>query len=289
MNDKEIARFTLTVRQTPFHGLYRDKGPDKDETALPVAGVQAYLAPGTKPDSFHARIVSADSKVQATLGARTMADNKDVTDYRGTFVKLVERVAENFAKGPQGRSTHVHTGRYEGMPNACDVLSAELFQELAQDKDSGLVEADFRVPESLEKFVTDKNETRYFYSNQQNCRRLSPEWFNAKKRSEGKALKVELRTYRDADMAVKDAQDCNPNSPSRAITGEAVLTEETIGDHAACSFLVGDSPTMSFVAGRTQVRLTGYGDWAPDDPRKYNEVFTPIAKRVVDEVREAIG
>lgn len=28
----------------------------------------------------------------------------------------------------------------------------------------------------------------------------------------GQALKVELRTYRNADMAVRDAQDCNPTT-----------------------------------------------------------------------------
>ncbi|MFS8098273.1 hypothetical protein LFM09_14145 [Lentzea alba] len=289
MNGKEITRITLSIDQTPFNRLYQVNGPDKDETSLAVDGIKVFIKPDTKPDSFNARIISADSKVQAHLGARTMADNKEITDYRATFESLARRVAENFVKGPQGRTTHVHTGRYESVPNACDILSAELFQELTQSKDSGLVEADFHAPEGMEKFVHENNETRYYYSNQQDCRRLSPEWFTARDRSDGKALKVELRTYRDAEMAVKNAQDCNPNSPARGITGEAVLSDENIGDFATCSYLVGDSPTISFVAGRTQVRLTGYGDWAPDDPKQYVRQFAPIAKRMVDEVRKAIG
>jgi hypothetical protein len=68
-----------------------------------------------------------------------------------------------------------------------------------------------------------------------------------------------------------------------------VLTDEKIGDFAACSYILDKSPTMSFVAGRTQVRLTADGDWAPDDPKQYNAVFTPIAQKTADEVRRAIG
>lgn len=254
-----------------------------------MGGLRTVLSPGLKPDGFHARITTADGTAQALVSASTLSDNKEITDHKATFMELVERVAQNLNKGPQGLTTHVHTGRYESVPSACDILSAELFQEITQSKDSGIAEADFRERESMEKFVNDKGETRYYYSNQQDCRRLSTEWYNAKSRSEGKALKVELRTYRDADMAVRNAHDCNPNSPARKIMGEAVLTDEKIGDFATCSYPVGDSPTMSFVAGRTQVRLTGYGNWAPDDLKAYNAVFTPIAKRMVDEVRKAIG
>ena len=66
------------------------------------------------------------------------------------------------------------------------------------------------------------------------------------------------------------------------------MSSEKIGDFAACSFRVGDSPTISFVAGRMQVRLTGYGSWAPDSLAEYVEAFTPIAQKVSDEVRKAI-
>lgn len=289
LDEKGNTRIWLSVEQTPFNSLYRVDGPDKDETALAeVGGVRAFVSPDDKPDSFRARILANGSKVQARVGIRRMADNKEITDYRATFVKLVERVAQNFAKGPQGLTTHVPTGRYESVPNACDVLSSELFQELTQDKDAGPVEGEYYEPEEFKRFENDKNEVRHFYHYKQHCRRLSPEWFGRQK-SKGKALKIELDTYRDAEMAVKDAQDCNPNSPSRGITGEAFMSEEKIGDFAACSFMVGNSPTISFVAGRTQVRLTGYGDWAPDDPKEYVKAFTPIAQKTADEVRKAIG
>lgn len=289
LDEKGSTRIWLAIDQTPFNRLYLVDAPDKDETALAVAGIRAYVAPEDKSDSFKARIISGDSKVQARVGIRRMADNEEITDYRATFEKLVKRVAENFVKGPQGLTTHVPTKSYEGVPNACDVLSSELFEALTQSKDAGPVEGEYYEPEEFKRFENDKKEVRHFYYYKQHCRRSSPEWFNAGKRSKGKALKVELDTYRDADMAVKDAQDCNPKSPSRGITGEAFMSDEQIGDFAACSFLVGSSPTISFVAGRTQVRLTGYGDWAPDDPKEYVKVFTPIAKRMVDEVRKAIG
>ncbi|GGU18852.1 hypothetical protein [Lentzea flava] len=181
----------------------------------------------------------------------------------------------------------MHTGRYQSVPNACDVLSNKLFQEITQGKDSGVVEADYYEQEYFDRFENDKGEVGHFYSNKQECRRVSPEWFGQKRRN-GKALKVDLTTYREAGMAAKDAKDCNPISPSRNITGDAVMAEEKIGDFAACSFRVVNSPTISFVAGRTQVTLTGYGDWAPDSPEEYVRAFTPIAQRVVNEVHEAI-
>lgn len=289
MMENRIERISLSVYQRPFNRLLRADYVEKDDTLITVGGLQTVWSPGLKADGFDARITTSDGKTQVIVGASTMADNKEITDHKATFMKLLERVAQNLSKGPHGLTTHVHTGRYENVPNACDILSGKLFEEITQSKDSGIAEADYREREGMEKFVNDKNETRYYYSNQQDCRRLSSEWYNAKDRSEGKALKVELRTYRDADMAVRNAHDCNPNSPARKVMGEAVLTDEKIGDFATCSYLVGDSPTMSFVAGRTQVRLTGYGNWAPDDAKAYNEVFTPIAKRMVDEVRKAIG
>lgn len=289
MIENRIERITLSIYQRPFNDLLPADYVGKDGTFLTVGGLRTVLSPGLKADGFNASITTSDGKTQAHVGASQMADNKEISDHKATFMKLLEQVAQNLTKGPGTLTTHVHTGRYEDVPNACDILSSELFQEITQGKDSGIAEADFHEPEGREKFVNDKNETRYYYSNQQDCRRLSPEWYNAKARSEGKALKVELRTYRDAEMAVKNAQDCNPKSPSRAVTGDAVLTDEKIGDFATCSYLVGDSPTMSFVAGRTQVRLTGYGNWAPDDLKQYNKAFTPIAKRMVDEVRKAIG
>lgn len=284
-----IERFTLSIRQRPFNDLLPADYQGKDDTPVTAAGLRAYMSPGLKPDSFNARVTSTNGKAQAYLGASSLSNVKEITDPKATFVKLLEGVAANLAKGPQGATTHVHTGRYESVPNACDVLSSQRFQEITNGKDSGVVEADYYERETFERFENDKNEVRYFYSNLQECRRLSPEWFNAAERSRGKALKISLRTYRDAEMAVKDAQDCNPASPSRKITGEAVMSTEKIGDFAACSYLVGDSPTISFVAGRTQVQLTGYGDWAPDDPRTYVQTFTPIAQKVADEVRQAIG
>ena len=138
---EEITRFTLTVWQTPFNDLGRVDRVSEDETPLQVAGVKAYLTPGDKPDAFSARIVSDDNKAEAFLSARTMADNKEITDYRATFVKLVESVSANIVKGPQGRTTNVHTGRYEGVPNVCDVFSAELFEDLTGSRDSGVSRA----------------------------------------------------------------------------------------------------------------------------------------------------
>ncbi|MGI5504077.1 hypothetical protein [Lentzea sp. CA-135723] len=287
MAEGGIERFTLSLRQAPFN----DVGSIGvgEGTKMTVAGLRAAVRPGLSAGSFDARVVSADGQVEAVLGASRMSNVKEITDPEATFLRLLEGVAANLAKGPQGSTAHVHTGRYESVPSACDVLSGERFREITGGRDSGVVEADFYEKEIFDRFQNDKDEVRYFYSNQQECRRLSPEWFEPGKRGQGKALKIRLRTYRDADMAIKDAQDCNPDSPSRGVTGEAAMSDEKIGDFAACGFKEGDSPTISFVAGRTQVRLTGYGDWAADEPAAYVKQFTPVAQALAGEVKKAIG
>ncbi|WP_191297883.1 hypothetical protein [Lentzea cavernae] len=284
MAEGGIERFTLSVRQSPFNGMESAGYQGKEDTPVTAAGLKGFVRQGLKADSFDASLLSADGRAEVNLGASRMSNVKEITDPKATFMKLLEGVAANLAKGAQGRTTHVHTGRYGSVPNACDVLSSQRFQEFTNGKDSGVVEADFYERETFDRFGD-----AVFYSSPQECRRLSPEWFSAGQRSQGKALKIALRTYRDAGMAIEDAQDCNPDSPSRKVTGEAVMSSEKIGDFAACSFLVGDSPTLSFVAGRTQVRLTGYGDWAPDEPKAQVVAFTPIAQKIADDVRKAIG
>ena len=61
------------------------------------------------------------------------------------------------------------------------------------------------------------------------------------------------------------------------------------GDADACVFPIGNSLVYSFTAGRTQVRLTPYGQWTSKAPEEFIGKFTPVAQKVADEVRKAIG
>jgi hypothetical protein len=130
------------------------------------------------------------------------------------------------------------------------------------------------------------NVTQYSYSTSQTCLRGSPESF---KPGRGLRLKMELNVHRDAGTAKNHEPECDPNSPSRKLLGEARNATEKVGDGDACAFPIGDSLVFSYVVGRTQVRLTPYGSWAPKDVDQFIAEFTPIAQKTVDEVRKAIG
>lgn len=109
-----IERFTLSISQLPFNDVLPAGYQSKDDTPVTAAGLKAYVNPGLKADSFNARFTSADGKTQAHLGASGMSNVGGITDPKAAFMKLLEGVAANLAKGPQGRTTHVPSRKITG-------------------------------------------------------------------------------------------------------------------------------------------------------------------------------
>ena len=278
----------LSVKQRPFNDLLPAR-VIQDDVEITVGGLKAITKKpdGRKPDDFFTRIYSADGRTAVYLNASRLADNKEL-DYKAAHAKLLERIALNLAKMPQEQTRYAYTGRYENVPSACDVLTSKLFEELAQDKDSGVVQTELSEREGRQESTPKAtNVTQYFYLTSQMCQRSSPEWIELS--NKGVSLKMQLDVFRDADMAKNYEPDCDPNSTSRKMLGEAKNTTEKVGDGDACAFPIGNSLVFSYVVGRTQVRLTPYGKWAPGDAEQFIAKFTPIAQKTVDEVRKAIG
>jgi hypothetical protein len=277
----------LSVEQRPFN----DPLPAYvigDDIEITVGGLKAFTKKpeGRKPDGFFTRIYSADGRTAVHLNAARLADNKDL-DYKAAHAKLLERIATNLAKAPQDQTRYAYTGRYENVPSACDILTGQLFEELAQAKDSGVVQTEINDGEGRQDSTPKAtNVTQYFYFTSQMCQRSSPAHL---KLSKGVSLKMQLDVFRDADMARNYEPDCDPNSTSRRLLGDARTATEKVGDGDACAFPIGNSLVFSYLAGRAQVRLTPYGSWAPKDVDEFIAKFTPIAQKTVDEVRKAIG
>ena len=277
----------LTVEQRPFNDLLPAQVIG-DNVEMTIGGLKAFAKKpdAAKPDSFFTRIYSADGRTSVHLNASHLADDKEL-DYKAAHAKLLEKVALNLAKATGAQTRYAYTGRYQNVPPACDILTSKLFEELAQVKDSGVVQTDIDESEGRQESTPkDTNVTRYFYFTSQTCQRGSPESF---KPGRGVRLKVEFTVHRDADMARTYEPECDPDSPSRKLLGEAKNAEEKVGDGDACAFPIGNSLVFSYVVGRTQVRLTPYGSWAPDNIEQFVAKFTPIAQKTVDEVRKAIG
>jgi hypothetical protein len=275
----------LTVEQRPFN----DPLPASvigDDIEMTVGGLKAFAAKpdGRKPDDFFTRIYSADGRTSVHLNASRLADTED---YKAAHATLLEKIALNLAKATGAQTRYAYTGRYRNVPPACDVLTGKLFEELAQVKDSGVVETELSESEGRQESTPkETNVTRYFYFTSQTCHRRSPE---SLKPSRGASLKMQLTVHRDADMAKNYEPECDPNSPSRKLLGKAKNAEQKVGDGDACAFPIGNSLVFSYVVGRAKVRLTPYGSWAPNDVDQFVAKFTPIAQKTVDEVRKAIG
>ncbi len=284
--DDRAEMLSLTVQQRPFNDLLPAEVIG-DGIEMTIGGLKAFAKnpDGRKPDDFFTRIYSADGRTSVHLNASRLADNKEL-DYKAAHAKLLEKIALNLAKATGAQTRYAYTGRYRTVPPACDILTGKLFEELAQVKDSGVVQTEIGESEGRQESTPkDTNVTRYFYFTRQMCQRSSPE---ALKRS-GVSLKMQLSVHRDADMARNYEPECDPSSQSRKTLGEAKNSQEKVGDGDACAFPIGNSLVFSFIVGRTQVRLTPYGSWAPENVDQFITKFTPVAQKVVDEVRKAIG
>lgn len=285
--DGRSQMLSLTVEQSPFNGLLPPQVIG-DDVEMTVGGLRAFAnkPDGRKPDSFVTRIYSADGRTSVHLNASRLADNKEL-DYKAAHTKLLEKIALNLAKATGEQTRYAYTGRYQNVPPACSILTGGLFEELTQAKDSGVVQTEIDESEGRQESTPkDTNVTQYFYFTRQMCQRSSPESF---KPSRGVSLKMQLSIHRDADMARNYEPDCDPNSPSRKVLGDARNSTAKVGDGDACAFPIGNSLVFSYVVGRTQVRLTPYGSWAPENVDEFITKFTPIAQKTVDEVRKAIG
>lgn len=281
-----IDFIALDVHQMPFNDPLPARAIS-DDVEITVGGLKAFtkMSDSRKPDDFFTRIYSADGRTAAYLKAARLADNEEL-DYQAAHAKLLERVALNLAKATGAQTRYAYAGRYQNVPPACDVLTSELFEDLAQAKDSGVVQAEINESEGRQESTSKKtNVTEYFYFTSQMCQRSSPEWHTGK----GASLKMELSVHRDAHSAANYEPACDPDSTSRKLLGEATDATEKVGDGAACAFPIGNSLVFSYIVGRTQVRLTPYGSWAPKDAEQFVAKFTPIARKTADEVRKAIG
>lgn len=284
---ERIDFLALTVHQAPFNDLL-PAGVINDDIEISLGGLRAFTKKpeSKKPGDFFTRIYSADGQTAVYLNASRLSDNKEL-DYKAAHAKLLEKIAENLAKATGAQTRYAYTGRYQNVPPACDVLTDELFEQLAQAKDSGAVETEIDESESRQQSTPkETNVTEYFYFTRQTCQRSSPERLKGKG---GVSLRLDLSVHRDADMARNYEPDCDPNSSSRKLLGEARNATEKVGDGDACAFPIGNSLVFSYVVGRTQVRLTPYGSWAPENVDEFITKFTSVAQKTADEVRKAIG
>lgn len=274
----------LTVEQVPFN----DPLPAQvigDSIAMTIGGLRAFGAPEKDPGDFYTRIYSADGKTVVRVNTSNLADNTGF-DYRAAHTTLLEKIALKLAAAPREQTRFAFTGRYADVPSACDLLTDTFFEQLSQAKDSGVVQAEIAENEVRKELPRSRTETQYAFVTSQMCQRSSPEWHALKR---GVSLKMELSIHRDAGMAAINEPDCDPDSESRRILGSATPAPEKVGDTDACVFPIGNSLVYSFTAGRTQIRLTPYGQWAPKAPEQFATKFTPVAQKVADEVRKAIG
>ncbi|HEX8867525.1 MAG TPA: hypothetical protein VF821_17840 [Lentzea sp.] len=88
----------ITKYQRPFNSVLPADFVTEDDTLLTVGGLRTVMSQGSNPDSFDARVTTSDGRTQAQVGALPQADNKEITDHKATFMKLVELVAQTWPR-----------------------------------------------------------------------------------------------------------------------------------------------------------------------------------------------
>ncbi|GLZ33270.1 hypothetical protein Lesp02_54580 [Lentzea sp. NBRC 105346] len=277
--DDHLDRISLSIDQTPFNRLLGDH-PIGDEIEGTSAGLKTF-SDSEKSGDYDTRILFPDGRTEADLRASNLGDIAGI-DTKAAFTKLVDAVAGNLAKRPGGHTVYEFSGRYQGVPLACDLLSGDLFERLAGAPDSGVVEFESNVRELKWKAATNES---MVYGVRQTCRRKSTELISSVG-LKGNGLDVEFETFRDEDNATRAFSDCDPNSPQRKAVGTPMQVEK-VGDGDACAVEIG-SPNLIFRMNRTVVRLVGHGEWSPKDLTSYAKKFTPVAKTMADHLKQKI-
>lgn len=129
--------------------------PRQSETESTASGLKVMMR--DSPGQFFAEIGTKETTFTAELSSHRMAPDYDGVDAKTVFLKIVDLVAANLAKGPTERAAYSFTGRYAKVPHACDVLSSELFAAVSEGDDSGLVNYE---PSSFRSSTDEKLTTR---------------------------------------------------------------------------------------------------------------------------------
>lgn len=275
--DADDAYVVLDIAQLPFNKLQGRRLGDEGRRS---SGLEVF----TRKDEnqFFAEIGNEDSDFFAELVMGRITSDVNGVPAHQVFADLVDMVAASLAKGPTSRSSYAFTGRYEGVPFACDVLTPELFAELTGKQDSGLVE------------ITDAqaDETNRDYPGlgrlqavEQRCARSSTDRYEHGDRS--RSLRVTFETFRTERQA-RDARayHCAPENPAGSILGEPVPVDKPIGDAKPCVRSIGYLNYV-FLVGRTEVGMMPNGAWAGTDPDDFAREFAPAATVLTDHVRRA--
>jgi hypothetical protein len=186
------------------------------------------------------------------------------------------------AEGPSRHSSYAFTGGYEGLPFACDVLTAELFTELTGKPDSGRVEVNDTSAHETDR---DHRGIGRLQAIEQECTRSSTDRFSTN-RDDSRTLTVAFETFRsDAQAKSAHTYHCDPDNPAGAVIGEPVPVDQEIGDAKPCVRPIGRL-NYTFLIGRTSVRLQPNERWAGTDPEDFGREFAPTAKKLAEEVRK---
>jgi hypothetical protein len=280
INDDGMGSITLEILQSPFNSRYAVDQPKDNEVESSASGLKVMT---WNPDAgmYFARIGKKDTNFTATVSGSRLASDYSGFDAKTVFTKVVEVVAANLAKGPVERAKYEFTGRYKDVPNACDVVSADLFGRLTGSEDSGLALYEPASADELEMSYANGTTTNFV---EQKCTRHTSDQVVGVENT-GKSLTVEFRTFRTDERArLAHQRDCDPNNPSAAALGEPMAVDEQVGDATPCVRSI-DKPNYVFLVGRTSVHLIGNRPWTGERLAPFSKQFTPIAKTVADEVR----
>ena len=273
--DRDDAYVVLSIAQLPFNSLRGREPGTSESSGLAVATRQ-------EDHQFFADIGNTDSRFTAHLTMGRITGDVDGVPAATVFGKLVDVVAAGLAAGPTAHSSYAFTGAYDGLPFACDVLTADVFTELTGKPDSGRVEVR----------DTPAHETDREYQGigrlqavEQECTRSSTDRFAADD-SGTRTLTASFATFRNEEQAASaHAYQCDPENPAGAVIGEPVPLDEEVGDAAPCVRPIGYL-NYAFLIGRTSVLIMPNERWAGTDAEEFGREFTPLARKFADVVRE---
>lgn len=191
--------------------------------------------------------------------------------------EIAKHAVASLSKGPTAPTQHQYDAPYDDVPDPCEVVSAETFQQAYGEPASGYVEATYYAGDA--EFKPDdgpkisRTETSCRRSNLVPSGSLSDDY---------QSVKVDFTIYREDEWGKYGDWPCDPKGSASSMTQPVALDME-LGDGAVCFTNSGTgNKTLNFRVGKTAVQMLNYRTEDAADPQQLAQKLEPMARAIAE-------
>ncbi|PTM53237.1 hypothetical protein [Desmospora activa] len=193
---------------------------------------------------------------------------------------IAKQAMANISKEPIAPIQHQYDAPYDDVPDPCEVVSAEAFQQSYGEPASGYVEATYYAGDA--EFKPDKGPM--ISRTETSCRRsnLVP----SGSIGDGyQSVKVDFTIYREDEWGKYGDWPCDPKGSASSLT-QPIALDMKVGDGAVCLTSTGTgNKSLNFRVGKTAVEMTNWQTQDAADPQQLAQKLEPLAQSIAENLK----